>query len=234
MARRQKTGQASDTPGDTPDPDDEKDAAKTAETASEQKQEAVPTERSEAETQPIASPPAESAPERPRAKDLPKIEPPAPRTEPWPDATPAPMKPVEPGPEVELRASRTATVAMPMIQDLGKPPDMPQSQAPPPLALGSVEDPTHMPGPKDVPAGSPDDPAPAPGYVPPGDSRSLRRGNEFALIYRIGTCVISRTGVVGTRGQWRVVEYPTSASAANSYAKECSRFVSEGFSDYRA
>jgi hypothetical protein len=56
---------------------------------------------------------------------------------------------------------------------------------------------------------------------------------EFALIYRIQTYVISRFGVVGTRGQWRVVEYPTSASASHAYAKECSRFVSDGFSDYR-
>ena len=105
--------------------------------------------------------------------------------------------------------------------------------APPPLALGDVEDPTHMPGPKDIPSGEPSDRAPAPGRVPPGDSRSLRRDGEFALIYRIQTYVISRFGALGTRGQWRVVEYPTSSSASHSYAKECSRFVSEGFSDYR-
>jgi hypothetical protein len=62
-----------------------------------------------------------------------------------------------------------------------------------------------------------------------------RRGDayEFALIYRLTNAVISRFGVVGTRGQWRVVEYPTTASASHAYAKECSRFVSEGFSDYR-
>jgi hypothetical protein len=40
-------------------------------------------------------------------------------------------------------------------------------------------------------------------------------------------------GTVGERGQWRVVEYPTPASASTSYAKEVSRFVGEGFSDYR-
>jgi hypothetical protein len=188
-------------------------------------------------------PPTPAAPDAAK-NELPAIEPPEPKAEPWPDATPPPMKPVEKPVEKpaekaveapEVRASRTptATMAMPMAGDLGKPPDMPTSSAPPPLALGAVEDPTHMPGPKDVPAGNPDDPAPPPGHVPPGDSRSLRRGNEFALVYRVGTCVISRTGVVGTRGQWRVVEYPTSASAGNSYAKECSRFVSEGFSDYR-
>jgi predicted DNA-binding WGR domain protein len=94
-----------------------------------------------------------------------------------------------------------------------------------------------MPGPKEIPAGSPGDPAAPPGRVPPGDSRSLRRRDattyEFALIYRRETFVITRFGVVGTRGQWRVVEYPTSAAASHAYAKECSRFVSDGFSDYR-
>lgn len=156
---------------------------------------------------------------------LPPIEAPLPKGEPWPDATPEPMPPVA--------RARTETVAMPEIVPVGRPPEMPRSTAPPPLALGAVESPTHMPGPRDIPAGNPDDPAPAPGRVPPGDSRSLRRQDEFALIYRLGTFVISRFGRIGTRGQWRVVEYPTSASASHSYAKECSRFVSEGFSDYR-
>jgi len=131
---------------------------------------------------------------------------------------------------VEGRA-KTETVAM--ASNLGRPPEMPTTTAPPPLALGDVEDPTHMPGPRDIPGGEPPDRAPAPGRVPPGDSRSLRKTDEFALIYRLGTYVISRYGAMGTRGQWRVVEYPTSSSASHSYAKECSRFVSEGFSDYR-
>jgi hypothetical protein len=91
-----------------------------------------------------------------------------------------------------------------------------------------------MPGPREIPPGNPDDPAAPPGLVPRGDSRSLRRGDEFALVYRIQTYVISRFGKLGTRGQWRVVEYPTSASGSHAYAKECSRLVSEGFSDYRA
>ena len=132
---------------------------------------------------------------------------------------------------VETQRTRGETLAMPV--NLGRPPEMPTTSAPPPLALGNVEDPTHMPGPRDIPGGEPGDRAPAPGRVPPGDSRSLRRSGDFALIYRIGTYVISRSGAVGTRGQWRVVEYPTSSSASHSYAKECSRFVSEGFSDYR-
>jgi len=132
---------------------------------------------------------------------------------------------------IEPQRGRSETIAMPA--NLGRPPEMPTTSAPPPLALGNVEDPTHMPGPRDIPGGEPGDRAPAPGRVPPGDSRSLRRTGEFALIYRIGTYVISRSGELGTRGQWRVVEYPTSSSASHSYAKECSRFVSEGFSDYR-
>ena len=131
-------------------------------------------------------------------------------------------------PDIRYRGD---TIAMPNM--LGRPPEMPTSQAPPPLALGDVEDPTHMPGPRDIPGGEPNDRAPAPGRVPPGDSRSMRRTHQFALVYRVGTYVISRSGEVGTRGQWRVVEYPTSSSASHSYAKECSRFVSEGFSDYR-
>ncbi|HEX7840674.1 MAG TPA: hypothetical protein VF469_24520, partial [Kofleriaceae bacterium] len=101
---------------------------------------------------------------------------------------------------------------------------------------GAAESPARMPGPREIPGGHPDDPAPPPGTVPRGDSRSLRRRadhHEFALIYRIQTFVISRMGEVGRRGQWRVVEYPTPSMAAHAYAKECSRFVSEGFSDYR-
>jgi hypothetical protein len=147
------------------------------------------------------------------------------------DAKPSEAKTPDSGPTITARA-QTETVAMPIVAQ-SRPPDMPQSVAPPPLALGDVESPTHMPGPRDIPGGEPTDRAPAPGFVPRGDSRSLRHGNEFALVYRIGTYVISRFGTVGQRGQWRVVEYPTSSSASHSYAKECSRFVSEGFSDYR-
>ena len=147
---------------------------------------------------------------------------------------PAPSKPPE-APPADDRA-KVATVAMPPISDFGAPPDMPTMIVPATSSAGAVEDPTNMPGPQAVPGGSPDDPAAPPGVVPPGDSRSLRRRAdryEFALIYRQTTFVISRTGTVGTRGVWRVVEYPTSAAAATAYAKECSRFVSEGFTDYR-
>jgi hypothetical protein len=231
---RRKPG-SSDRDGDDED-DDAKPESKPARDASDY------------DTKPIAiaKPPAqdpwnvETQPSgeraRPSADDLPEIEPPEPRDEPWPDATPAPMRPVAPAdatPRPHNPTIAAPVVGAPIPQDFGRPPDMPKTSAPPPLVLGDVENPAHMPGPREVPGGNPDDPASAPGRVPPGDSRSLRRGDEFALVYRVGTCVITRTGRVGTRGAWRVVEYPTSAAASNSYAKECSRFVSEGFSDYR-
>ncbi|MEJ7603865.1 MAG: hypothetical protein WKG01_38650 [Kofleriaceae bacterium] len=134
--------------------------------------------------------------------------------------------------------ARQDTVSMPAATAVGTPPEVPAaaSAIPARIDAGAVEAPTRMPGPRDIPAGSPEDPAAPPGRVPPGDSRSLRKRSdsyEFALIYRLATFVITRFGAVGTRGQWRVVEYPTSASASHAYAKECSRFVSEGFSDYR-
>ena len=139
--------------------------------------------------------------------------------------------------EARPARARQDTVSMPAATAVGTPPEVPAaSTIPARIDAGAVEAPTRMPGPRDIPAGSPEDPAAPPGRVPPGDSRSLRKRSdsyEFALIYRLTTFVITRFGVVGTRGQWRVVEYPTSASASHAYAKECSRFVSEGFSDYR-
>ena len=108
-------------------------------------------------------------------------------------------------PTSEPVRARADTQAMPTVSSIGAPPAMPGA---------SVESPTNMPGPKAIPAGNPTDAAPPPGAVPPGDSRSLRRGNEFALVYRQGTAVISRFGTLGQRGVWRVVEYPTSSSAS--------------------
>ncbi len=132
---------------------------------------------------------------------------------------------------------RVDTVGAVQAGDYGAPPEIPQpSSAGMVIKGGAVEDPAHMPGPRDIPPGSPDDVASPPGHVPAGDSRSLRRRGdqyEFALVYRQGNAVISRHGVVGTRGVWRVVEYPTSPSASNAFAREASRFVTDGFSDYR-
>jgi hypothetical protein len=141
-----------------------------------------------------------------------------------------------PMPAPDIARARADTMAMSPLNPVGAPPELPtHAPATPAVAppASAVEDPTQMPGPRQVPGGNPDDAAPAPGRVPPGDSRSLRRSQEFALIYRQATFVISRCGQVGRRGIWRVVEYPTSAAASHAYAKECSRFVSEGFSDYR-
>ncbi len=177
-----------------------------------------PRDRTEDETRPVLAQPAGTD----GKVDPTGTSPPSSGVEPTFD-DPTVMQPLE-------GRAKTQTLAM---ADLGRPPEMPTSAAPPPLALGDVEDPAHMPGPRDIPGGEPGDRAPAPGRVPPGDSRSFRKPDEFALIYRLGTYVISRFGAIGTRGQWRVVEYPTSSSAAHSYAKESSRFVSEGFSDYR-
>lgn len=154
-------------------------------------------------------------------------------------AAPQPARPAPAAPPEEPAHTRADTANMPVVAKIGQPPAMPSTPAPAGISprADAVEDPTNMPGPKEIPDGSPGDPAPAPGRVPPGDSRSLRRRDattyEFALIYRRATFVITRFGLVGTRGQWRVVEYPTSAAASHAYAKECSRFVSEGFSDYR-
>jgi hypothetical protein len=131
---------------------------------------------------------------------------------------------------------RVETTGMPM-GDFGAPPEIPSEAPATVIKGGAVEDPTHMPGPREIPAGNPDDVASPPGFVPRGDSRSLRRRQgdtyEFALVYRKGNAVISRVGAVGTRGVWRVVEYPTTSSASHAYAREASRFVTEGFFDYR-
>lgn len=233
FARRQRTGADAG-------PDDDEPAT------GEKKPETKAADAKPADPRPADARPADAKAEaRSDSGKLPDIQPPPPKGEPWPDATPEPMRPVAPAARAdsdddtapvhtaELTRARTETVVMPTLGSLGTPPEMPRTTAPPPLALGNVENPTHMPGPREIPGGNPEDPAPAPGAVPKGDSRSLRRTADFALIYRIGTYVISRFGRVGTRGQWRVVEYPTSAAASHAYAKECSRFVSEGFSDYR-
>ena len=150
----------------------------------------------------------------------------------------APFATPEAKQDLERPRARQDTVAMPAHASVGTPPEVPAAAPAVPARIdaGAVEEPTRMPGPREIPAGAPDDPAPPPGRVPRGDSRSLRKRSEsyeFALIYRLTTFVITRFGVVGTRGQWRVVEYPTPGAAGHAYAKECSRYVSEGFSDYR-
>jgi hypothetical protein len=132
----------------------------------------------------------------------------------------------------------SAALAMLDAADLGSPPEMPAPRSGPraaikvPIAL-EVEDPTHMPHPLDIPPGVPADAASAPGLVPRGDSRSMRRDHLFVLIYRLGTFVVTRAGELGQRGVWRVIEYPTSPAASNAYARECSRWVDTGYTDFR-
>ncbi|HEY0193935.1 MAG TPA: hypothetical protein VGC42_22615 [Kofleriaceae bacterium] len=177
----------------------------------------------------------EAAEAEPEAAEADAAEP-APEAAPAPTPDPAELPKLhadEPDPE----RARSDTVMMSTQASIGAPPAMPD--APPADAPGDVEaaeSPTHMPGPREIPSGKPDDPARPPGVVPRGDSRSMRRRAEryeFALIYRMQNCVISRFGVVGSRGQWRVVEYPTSSAAGHAYAREYSRFAADGFSDYR-
>ncbi len=183
----------------------------------------------------VAADPAPATPATPTAPAALAAATPAPATAPAaPAATPAPAPAVASPAALAAAAAAHAdadaermhseTMVMPMSSaNIGIAPDLPDG----------VEDPTNMPNARNIPSGNPNDPAKAPGHVPRGDSRSLRRGTEFALVYRVQTFVISRFGVVGTRGQWRVVEYPTSASASHSYARETSRYLTEGYSDYR-
>ena len=185
----------------------------------------------ESAPEPVAAP--KDAPKDAKASS-PAITPPVaePASKP---AAPAPA-PVEAAPEIAR--ARVETVVIPAHASLGSPPAMPPNAAvaAPPTDVSVPESPPEMPGPREIPPGNPDDPARPPGIVPAGDSRSLRRRAdryEFALVYRRQTFVITRHGVVGTRGQGKVVEYPTLGAAGNAYARECSRFAADGFSDYR-
>lgn len=88
-----------------------------------------------------------------------------------------------------------------------------------------------LPHPADLVAGDPSAPEPPPGAAPAGDARSLRAGDQFALIYRHGAAVVSQRGKLGERGTWRVVDYPSPTLAAHAYALECSRLAGQGFRD---
>jgi hypothetical protein len=225
-ARKQKPtdggGDGPDEPGSDAPPSGTDDATAPSDAASEP---AAPpgTEDAPATLDGAAAPAAPAEAEATASSD----EPPEPASSATAATDAPPVEPVQ---------ARVTTARMPALAAVGTPPGIPAVAPIPTAAAGSAEDPTRMPGPRAIPDGHPDDPASPPGRVPPGDSRSLRRRadrHEFALVYRIQTYVISRVGVVGTRGQWRVVEYPTPTMASHAYAKECSRFVSDGFSDYR-
>src|SRR5262249_27355078 len=118
-------------------------------------------------------------------------------------------------------------------------PAAPVAPAPVAPALAVEPGPIYEPllRPKEIPVEDPDAAAPPPGVVPRGDSRSFRRQagsvEDFVLIYRFQTFVISRAGIVGKRGHWKVVEYPTMAHASHAYAQECSKLQAQGFVDFR-
>jgi hypothetical protein len=232
-ARKQKSPGDPDAPGDRDEADDAGE-----ETAGAPGAEGPPAATTATTAEPAAPPISD-----PRPTSSPAIVTPVPPAAAVPaPAPPPPAAPIAAAPPAEKPAepprARSETVAMPVQASIGAPPEMPGNVAPVAARIdaGAVESPTQMPGPREIPTGNPEDPAAAPGIVPRGDSRSMRRRAEryeFALIYRLQTFIITRFGVVGTRGQWRVVEYPTSTSAGHAYAKEVSRFVSDGFSDYR-
>ncbi|MEZ4364166.1 MAG: hypothetical protein R3B48_28590 [Kofleriaceae bacterium] len=123
----------------------------------------------------------------------------------------APVAPVAPSPLASVAPTRA-----PSAEDL--------------LALDDL---FSLPDPRSLPSGAPTAPARPPGLVPPGDSRSLRRGDLFALVYRTRSFVVTRHGRLGQLGHWSAVEYPTPSAASNAYARACSHWVSEGFLDYR-
>jgi hypothetical protein len=130
-------------------------------------------------------------------------------------------------------------------QDVSAPPEPPP--APPlvelapepepelPIDLGDID---HLPSPAQIVRGEADAPEPPPGRAPRGDCRSMQRvrtgaPSYFALVYRHETALITRAGLVGLRGDWRVLQYPTSAAAARAYAQECARLADDGYCDVR-
>jgi hypothetical protein len=190
-----------------------------------------------------AAPPEDPGSETAVKKGEPKIEKATPeKDEPATVEAPEPAKVVKPEPEPPTSAHPERGPAG--AESKGAPPAPAPAPAPAPVAaaapkvpepLGPIYEP--LPKPKDIPVEDPEMAAPPPGIVPRGDSRSMRRREgsveEFVLIYRFQNAVVSRAGVVGKRGRWKVVEYPTMASASHAYAQECSRLTSQGFADYR-
>lgn len=174
------------------------------------------------------SPPEDPGSETAVKKGEPKIEKAVPeKDDPATLETPEPAKAAKPAPEpVKPHVS-----AHPERASAG-----PESKDAPAIeTIGPIYEP--LPKPKEIPVEDPEASAPPPGLVPRGDSRSLRRREgsveEFVLIYRFQNAVVSRAGVVGKRGRWKVVEYPTMAAASHAYAQECSRLNGQGFADHR-
>lgn len=136
-------------------------------------------------------------------------------------------------PTAPMPTGAAPTGTMTAVSPTGTPPAMPDEGGASPHTGGAVDEPAHMPAAHEIPGGQPEDPAPSPGHVPEGDACSLRRGGEFALVYRLASTVIGRYGVIGTRGQWRTIEYPSAAAASRAYADEVQRLLGEGFQPLR-
>ncbi len=122
-------------------------------------------------------------------------------------------------------------------------PEQPAQADEPSAAIDSAEPPSSedvaaLPGPPQV-RDRPDADATAkpPGRAPAGDARSFRRhtdaGEEFALVYRSGSYLITRRGIVGREGAWTCTEYPHQGAASHAYAHRCSELTGEGFRDLR-
>lgn len=151
--------------------------------------------------------------------------------EPEPSGTPEPTSEPEPATPVEIPAEPPSPEPAPPAAVAVAAPVAAFTDE----VVGPIYEP--LPKPRDITYEDPSSPAPPPGPVPRGDSRSMRRhgdaGEEFILIYRAMNAVISRSGLVGKRGTWKVVEYPTMGHASHAYAQECSRLVGQGFTDFR-
>jgi len=110
----------------------------------------------------------------------------------------------------------------------------PEAPAPAPSSAPAT---VQLLAPRLIPDDPPDTPAPPPGRAPRGDSRSFRRqgpdGEEFCLIYRYDTHLITRRGTVGVLGTYTVTQYPSHGGAAHAYAHACSDLQQEGFRDFR-
>ena len=87
FARRQRTGDDGGGQGDDDDKPDEKPAVPRTMTTQQADKKPEPAKPAEAKSA--------AQGDAPKPDELPAIEPPVPKGEPWPDATPAPMKPVD-------------------------------------------------------------------------------------------------------------------------------------------
>jgi len=212
------------------------------------------TPEAKAETKPSAEakPVAESRPAAPE-KPAPVAESkPAAPEKPAPVAESRPAAAEKPAPVAETKpaaAEKPAPVAETKPAAPEKPAPVAETKpaAPEPPAPAAAEPPAEEPAApvyaEMVPyrqvdlRADPEAPAPPPGLALPGDCRSMRRVaggvEEFVLVYRDQTHLITRRGVVGKQGSWTMVDYPSQGSACHAYAMTCSDLGGEGFVDLR-